>query len=189
MKAMNAAYGTSRALDLPYRERGTRCWKTPSSPAPRPRHRESGHASGPHRVPEDGDEVTADQGLPGSAQRLRLRRARRRGANFPARHEHDDTIFDADNLAARLEQACSGRRHALFSYEPLTGLEYRSAFVNRTLIATRLRRLGFERVIITIRNQFDVLESAYKQYVRRRRRIAAAAVLELRRHRRSGIRL
>jgi hypothetical protein len=79
---------------------------------------------------------------------------------------HDDTIFDHDELAARLAQACSSAPHALFSYEPLTGLEYRSGFVNRTPIAQRLRKLGFERVIITIRNQFDVLESAYKEYVR-----------------------
>ena len=50
--------------------------------------------------------------------------------------------------------------------EALTGAHYQLAFVNRSLIAERLKRLGFGRVIITIRNQFDVLESSYKQYVK-----------------------
>jgi len=79
---------------------------------------------------------------------------------------HDDTIFDFAAARRSLQDAWDTHAKSLFSYEPLTGLEYRSAFVNRTLIAQRLRKLGFERVIITIRNQFDVLESAYRQYIR-----------------------
>lgn len=78
----------------------------------------------------------------------------------------DDTVFDFEDSKKRIEAAWGGNENALFSYEPLTGLDYRSAFVNRTQIAQRLKKLGFERVIITIRNQFDALESAYKQYVK-----------------------
>lgn len=83
---------------------------------------------------------------------------------LPLIHE-DDTIFDGEALRARIEDACAGES-ALFSYEPLTGLHYQTGFVNRTLIANRLKALGFDRIIITIRNQFDALESAYKEYVR-----------------------
>lgn len=80
--------------------------------------------------------------------------------------DHDDTIFDWEDSARRLAGVSQTHEHCLFSYEPLTGAHYRSAFVNRTLIARRLRQIGFDRVIITIRNQFDALESAYKQYVK-----------------------
>jgi hypothetical protein len=77
----------------------------------------------------------------------------------------DDTVLDVAALERRLAQACNGHENVLLSYEPLTG-EPLAGFVNRTIIANRLRRLGFDKIIITIRNQFDLLESAYKQYVR-----------------------
>lgn len=79
--------------------------------------------------------------------------------------DDDDTIFDPDAMADRVREHASAAPNALFSYEALTGEHYRSGFVNRTQIARRLRRVGFERVLITIRNQFDVLESAYRQHV------------------------
>lgn len=78
----------------------------------------------------------------------------------------DDTIFDPQAMAYRVQERTAGARTALFSYEGLTGEHYRSGFVNRSQIARRLRQVGFERVLITIRNQFDVLESAYKEHVR-----------------------
>lgn len=78
--------------------------------------------------------------------------------------DDDDTIFDSKAMAGRVQERAAGRK-VLFSYEGLTG-EHRSGFVNRTQIARRLRQVGFERVLITIRNQFDVLESAYKQHVK-----------------------
>lgn len=80
--------------------------------------------------------------------------------------DYDDTIFDVDRAARWLSSALQGAPDALVSYEPLTGAHYRSAFVNRTLIAHRLRLLGFDRVIISIRNQPEALESAYKEYIR-----------------------
>jgi hypothetical protein len=80
--------------------------------------------------------------------------------------EHDDTIFDLEGVRRAFAAAWRGRAHCLFSYEALTGSHYRSGFVNRTLIARRLRDVGFDRVIVTIRNQPDALESAYKQYVK-----------------------
>jgi hypothetical protein len=86
------------------------------------------------------------------------------GVFAPLIHE-DDTIFDSPGHQQQFAAAW-GNDSTLFSYESLTGLHYQTGFVNRTLIARRLRMLGFERVIITIRNQFDVLESAYKEYVK-----------------------
>jgi hypothetical protein len=80
--------------------------------------------------------------------------------------DYDDTVFDAtmfERLLASVEQP---GQDLLVSDESLTGLHHEVAFVNRSMIARRLRDAGFKRVIISIRNQFDVLESAYKQHVR-----------------------
>ena len=85
---------------------------------------------------------------------------------FSSLIDDDDTIFDADRTATDIWQHAGSQANALLSHERLTGADYRSGFVNRTQIAHRLKRVGFDRVIITIRNQFDVLESAYKQHVR-----------------------
>jgi hypothetical protein len=80
--------------------------------------------------------------------------------------DDDDTIFDEATLRERLQRSAEGGEHVLLSYEGLTGHHYRSGFVNRSQIARRLQRIGFDRVLITIRNQFDALEAAYKQYVK-----------------------
>jgi hypothetical protein len=79
---------------------------------------------------------------------------------------YDDTVFDIDRVRERFQRVWKDTRKVLFSSEPLTGLHHQSAFVNRTLIANRLRAIGFDRVIISIRNQYDILESAYKQYIK-----------------------
>lgn len=80
--------------------------------------------------------------------------------------DDDDSIFEADAMADRVRERAAGGAKLLVSYEGLTGEHYHSGFVNRTQIARRLRRVGFDRVLITIRNQFDVLEAAYKQHVK-----------------------
>ena len=80
--------------------------------------------------------------------------------------DYDDSVLEFRIIKNSIEKAWQGQKNVLFSYEPLTGLHYQSAFVNRTLIANRLRDLGFKRVIMTIRNQFDALESTYKQYIK-----------------------
>lgn len=79
---------------------------------------------------------------------------------------YDDSVFDADGVRRQIERVFARGAKTLCSYEPLTGLHYQSAFANRTQIARRLREVGFDRAIITVRNQFDALESAYKQYVK-----------------------
>jgi hypothetical protein len=77
----------------------------------------------------------------------------------------DDEIYDGDVTAERVREEAGGAKLSLFSYEALTGHAHPTGSSNRTQIARRLRQLGFDRVLISIRNQFDVLESAYKQYL------------------------
>jgi hypothetical protein len=82
-------------------------------------------------------------------------------------YNNDDCIFDRQDVLATFNSLCDRRSSInLFSYEFLTGLHHQTGFINRSLIAKRLMELGFQKIIITIRNQFDVLESAYKQYIK-----------------------
>ena len=81
--------------------------------------------------------------------------------------EKDDTIYDMHSIKKEL---CSilnvSPKNILLSHEPLTGHHYKTNFPNRTQIASRLKEIGIHKIIITIRNQCDVLESTYKQYVK-----------------------
>ncbi len=81
--------------------------------------------------------------------------------------EKDDTIYDKHSIKKELNYMREGSpENILFSYEPLTGHHYKTNFPNRTQIARRLHEIGINRIIITIRNQCEVLESTYKQYVK-----------------------
>ncbi|MEQ1856288.1 MAG: hypothetical protein ABL963_07455 [Longimicrobiales bacterium] len=85
---------------------------------------------------------------------------------FASLIDDDDTIYNPAMMAERLLETVGASEAVLFSYEGLTGHHYRSGFMNRSQIARRLKQAGFDRVLITIRNQFDALESAYKQYIK-----------------------
>lgn len=54
---------------------------------------------------------------------------------------------------------------SLFSQEALTGAPFTFKGLNRSEIPARLHALGFNKVIITIRNQVDIIDSLYRQYV------------------------
>ncbi len=78
---------------------------------------------------------------------------------------YDDSYYDAAKCMKVIREN-SLNKHNLFSYEPLTGYHHHSRFSNRTQIAKRLKELGVMKIIITIRNQIEVLNSSYKQYVK-----------------------
>jgi hypothetical protein len=79
--------------------------------------------------------------------------------------DDDDTIYDPVATTSRLREHAPESSTVLVSYEGLTGHHYRTGFMNRSQIARRLKQVGFDRVLITIRNQFDAIESSYKQYI------------------------
>ena len=81
--------------------------------------------------------------------------------------EKDDSILDWQLLESNFQKSIAeAGDNILFSYEPLTGHHYRTEFPNRTQIANRLKKLGTNQIIITIRNQVDALESSYNQYIK-----------------------
>jgi len=79
----------------------------------------------------------------------------------------DDSLLDSWGVQNAFKKICDQKAPInLFSYEFLTGVHHQTRFMNRTLIAKRLKVIGFHKIIISIRNQFDILESTYKQYVK-----------------------
>ncbi len=80
--------------------------------------------------------------------------------------DFDDSMFDVQQMCQKFGEIWNIHDNVLFSCEMLTGLHHQSAFVNRSQIARRLKEVGFQRVIISIRNQYAELESAYRQYIK-----------------------
>ncbi|GAB4247520.1 MAG: hypothetical protein Tsb0034_26760 [Ekhidna sp.] len=77
----------------------------------------------------------------------------------------DDLDYDADYNRERIASSFSNDENTLFSFESLAGAPYIYKGVNRSLIPSRLRKIGFNKVIISMRNQCDMLDSLYRQYV------------------------
>ncbi|MEP4534824.1 MAG: hypothetical protein ABJ004_17155 [Cyclobacteriaceae bacterium] len=53
----------------------------------------------------------------------------------------------------------------LISYEALSGAPFKFKGLNRSNVPARLKALGFDKVIITVRDQVSILDSMYRQYV------------------------
>jgi len=77
----------------------------------------------------------------------------------------DDWTFDAEAVKASLEKYFKPGKN-LLSHEALVGDFDILKLMNSKIIADRLRRLFPEaKIIVTVRNQYDHLESMYKQYL------------------------
>jgi hypothetical protein len=78
-------------------------------------------------------------------------------------------VFDSiDYDLAQVEESLKSLENdqpMLLSEEQLTGSFYQNLACNRTAIAQGLKTLGFNKVIVTIRNQLDALPSLYAQYI------------------------
>lgn len=79
---------------------------------------------------------------------------------------NDDTILNLKLVKHKFDNVFKDSNINLCSYEPLTGQHHLSGFINRTIIARRLKRSGFNKIIISIRNQYDIIGSSYKQYIK-----------------------
>ena len=84
---------------------------------------------------------------------------------FKALINEDDSVFDLESTRSLLAPPPPAGESILLSDERLMGSHLYSHFVNRSQIAHRLKAIGVAKIILSIRNQFSALESAYKQYV------------------------
>ena len=78
---------------------------------------------------------------------------------------HDDTSYDETATHRLIYQHKTTDKTGLFSFEGLVGPLFHKTSINNRAIADRLKKLGFEKIIISIRSQERLLESAYLQYI------------------------
>ncbi len=76
-----------------------------------------------------------------------------------------DTDYRLDNTMAMIAEYSEGQGQLLFSYEGLVGPLFYKRGIGSKMIASRLKQLGFKKIIITVRSQVGLLESAYVQYI------------------------
>jgi len=77
----------------------------------------------------------------------------------------DDLYYNEQKHIDFFNAACKSKP-VLFSQECLTGVTHVLGFRYRSSVARRLHKIGFQKIIITIRNQNSVIESAYRQYIK-----------------------
>lgn len=77
----------------------------------------------------------------------------------------DDLYYEGAEKKAESKQFLDPEKPTLFSFEALVGPAFINSGMNRKTVAIRLKELGTEKVIITIRNQYDAIVSLYKQYL------------------------
>ena len=76
----------------------------------------------------------------------------------------DDLDYDHTIVQEGLNEVLK-ESDSLFSFEALVGAPFIYKGLGRAQIAQRLKSLGFDKVIITVRDQVDMYDSLYRQYV------------------------
>lgn len=77
----------------------------------------------------------------------------------------DDIDLDLDQVNSKLQRKLSNDKLNLFSFEGLCGAPFIYKGLSRSAIPSRLKKIGFNKVIITIRDQVSQMDSLYRQYI------------------------
>jgi hypothetical protein len=72
--------------------------------------------------------------------------------------------LDIESLMEKVN-SIKQKRKVLYSNEGLTGPLFCTTGINKKEIADNLKIIGVDKIIITVRNQVDLIESIYKQYI------------------------
>jgi hypothetical protein len=76
----------------------------------------------------------------------------------------DDLDYEVESTKEKLAPFLTDKP-TLASLESLVGAPFTFKGLNRSRIPARLQELGFNKVIITIRNQTEIIDSLYRQYI------------------------
>lgn len=80
----------------------------------------------------------------------------------------DDSLYSAAAVSRELEKICSRPGRLLLSDESFSGKPIAFNYINRSMVAARLRDLlPDSKILLFIRGQIDIIYSHYNQYVRR----------------------
>lgn len=90
----------------------------------------------------------------------------------------DPLDYDLNAIKSVVDQK-SRNDACLFSFENLAGSPFYYKGVNRSQIPHQLKKLGFNKVMITIRNQVSAIDSYYRQYVVQGGTLSFKAFLDL----------
>ena len=77
----------------------------------------------------------------------------------------ENAAFDIDIEAYKAKIEAIQKENILYSNENLIGPLFYMTGVGKTVLAQNLKKIGAKKIIITIRNQFDLLDSIYRQYI------------------------
>lgn len=85
---------------------------------------------------------------------------------FPSIIYRDIIDYEVQEIKELINKETDDTHNKLYSFEALCGQPYGGAKgMNRSLIAQGLKNLGFDKIIITVRNPVEALDSYYRQYV------------------------
>lgn len=74
----------------------------------------------------------------------------------------DPLDYSIDEVKSKMPNSSDAK---LYSFESLVGSPFYYKGIGRSAIPNTLKALGFDKVIITVRNQISVIDSYYRQYV------------------------
>ncbi len=77
----------------------------------------------------------------------------------------DDLYYNEQKHISYFKEL-SNKQAVLFSQEALSGFNYFIATINRSIVAHRLYKIGFTKIIITIKNQLTAIASFYREYIK-----------------------
>lgn len=84
---------------------------------------------------------------------------------FPYLISLDKLDYELEPVRSAMVQYEKAEATNLYSFESLCGSPYAYKGMNRSSIAHGLRDLGFNKVIITVRDQAKAIDSFYRQYI------------------------
>ena len=77
----------------------------------------------------------------------------------------DELDFDHGSASKLIENECTQDKTTLFSFEGLCGVPFIYNGLGKSSVPGRLKELGFNKIIVTLRNQETQIDSLYRQYV------------------------
>jgi len=78
----------------------------------------------------------------------------------------DETILEVESIRSQFDKLFKNSSINFCSFEPLIGENHQGGFISRSIIAKRLKSFGFHKIMICIRNQYDIIDSTYGQYIK-----------------------
>jgi hypothetical protein len=81
--------------------------------------------------------------------------------------QKNDAFYKAEQTQAQFKKMYDGPLPVMFSYEEFVGPLFYQSSPNLTTPIQRIKELGVTQIVFTIRNQYALLDSIYRQYIQK----------------------